>query len=430
MKLSPEKEHQIFTDEVKVIEANLKDIANGNAPQELFEYSQNKINKLAERFEDNEKLGKARYKLYELQALLYYFQNRDDDALEFIEQAVETKGATYKRAEHLIETIKSEPAKPQNISRTDTVNTTNQKIPLELQFLIKSYKTNAIIMGVISILTFYFIPFAVFYFIVASKIKPDELPNRKQLKWAAILGLPLCLGLIPLLVDIEFWRLNRKLKEFDEKGPEAFKSDEQYLVDEPRRKKRSRRALIVLLSIIAIFVVLIVVAIVSSSSDTTTDSGSFLNSESVTPYSSAEHGFVVSFPGFPTTEHDSLDVQGVSVPYTYYSKDIDNGSRVYAVQVVQYPVSEFNLSGQERGSLDGSINGTAQTDGFTLVTSSNNGTFRGYPSATATYRYSKDGESGDVYAQNFIKGNTLYVVMTIGESKTTFDNFVESFRFN
>jgi hypothetical protein len=426
----PSKIKQEYTDEIRVIEANIKDFANGTAPTELYKYNQEKLDKLAERYQNNEQLGTARYKLYELQALIYYFQNKDDEALDFINHAIDVKGASYKRAEQLIETIKSEPAEPLNISRTNTVNTTNQKIPLELQFLIKSYKTNAIIMGVISILTFYFIPFAVFYFIIASKIKPEELPNRNQLKWAAILGLPLSLGLIPLLVDIEFWRLNRKLKEFDKKGPEAFKSDEEFLAGEPKRKKRSRRALIVLLSITAIFVVLIVVAIVSSSSDTNTDSGSFLNSESVTPYTSAQHGFTVSFPGFPTTEKSNIDVEGVSVPYTYYSKEIDNGNKFYATQVVEYPASDFDFTGQERGSLDGSINGMAQGEGITLVTSSNNATFLGYPSASATFKASSDGQTYDMYTVNFLKGNNLYVLMTAGETKASFDNFVSSFRLN
>lgn len=110
MDMPTSKLRQEYTEEIKVIEANIKDIASGTAPQELYGYSQNKLDKLAERFQDNERLGAARYKLYELQALLYYFQNRDDDALAFIRQAIEIKGTSYKRAERLIEQIGSTPA--------------------------------------------------------------------------------------------------------------------------------------------------------------------------------------------------------------------------------------------------------------------------------------------------------------------------------
>jgi hypothetical protein len=109
MDLPSTKLREEYADEIKVIETNIKDIASGTAPQELYKYSQNKLDRLADRFQHNEQLGTARYKLYELQALLYYFQNRDDDALEFIQQAVETKGSSYKRAEQLIEQIQSAP---------------------------------------------------------------------------------------------------------------------------------------------------------------------------------------------------------------------------------------------------------------------------------------------------------------------------------
>ena len=423
--MSEIKSRQEYTDEIKVIEANIKDIASGEAPQSLYEHSQNKLDKLAEHFQYNEQLGTARYKLYELQALLYYFQNRDDDALAFIQQAIDVKGSSYKRAEQLIEQLQAEPAEHNHKMTSD------HDLPLELQSLIKGLRTSAIIMAVLSIISIYFIPWGIFYIVLATKLKPEKLPNRKLIKGAAIATLPLCMALIPILVDIEFWRMNRRLKEYEEQGAKAFKSDKDFLTGEPKRKKRNKISLAILLSIIAIFVVLIIVAIVSSSSDSTNSGrGSFLNSEAPTPYTSAQHGFTVNFPGFPTTENSSLDVRGVSVPYTYYSKDIDNGNKSYAVQVVEYPTSDFDLSGQERGSLDGGINGTAQTDGFTLVTSSNSGTFLGYPSATATYRYNKDGEAYDVYSHNFIKGNDMYVLMIIGESKAEFDTFVNSFRFN
>lgn len=429
MDISPTRLRQEYSDEIKVVEANIKDIASGTAPQELYEYSQKKLDSLAEKYQYNEQLGTARYKLYELQALLYYYQDKDDDALAFIQQAIETKGASYSRAERLLEQLQSTPAVALGHGKSSYPNPANHELPLELQALTKSLRTSAIIMTVISVISVYFILWAVFYIILATKLKPEKLPSRKLIKGAAIATLPLCIGLIPIIIDVEFWRGNRRLKEFEEQGAQAFISDKEFLVGDKKRKKSSKRAWIILLSLIAIFAVIIVVAVVSSNSSSS-NSGSSLNSETVTPYTSAEHGFVVSFPGFPTTEHSSLDVQGTSVPYTYYSKDIDNGSKSYAVQVVEYPTSDFNLSGQERGSLDGSINGMAQSSGTKLVTSSNNGTFLGYPSATATFSVDSDGQSYDMYSQNFIKGNDMYVLITVGEDKATFDTFVNSFKFN
>ena len=109
----------------KLLKRMLKDIASGTAP-ELYEYSQSKLDNLANRFQDNERLGTARYKLYELQALLYYYQDRDEDALAFIQQAVEVKGSSYKRAEQLIEQIESAPAdiavQRQHMKKSDSHN--------------------------------------------------------------------------------------------------------------------------------------------------------------------------------------------------------------------------------------------------------------------------------------------------------------------
>lgn len=119
MELPHSKLREEYTNEIKVIEANIKDIASGDAPQELYNYSQNKLDKLAERFQYYEKLGTARYKLYELQAILYYFQNKDNDALAFIKQAIKMKGESYKRAEQLINQINDTPKEPQASTKSE-----------------------------------------------------------------------------------------------------------------------------------------------------------------------------------------------------------------------------------------------------------------------------------------------------------------------
>lgn len=312
--------------------------------------------------------------------------------------------------------------------------TIQQELPLQLQSQIKSLRTSAIIMVVISIISVYFIPWAVFYLILATMLKPKELPNRKLVKGAAIATLPLCLGLIPIIIDSEFWRMNRRLKEFEEQGSKAFISDEEFLAGEPKRKKRNIITWSILGSLVAILAIILIYAIVSNSSGTGSSNtiDSSVSSETPTPYTSSEHGFVVSFPGFPTTEHSNMDIQGVSVPITYYSKEINNvnnGNKAYGVQVIKYPASNFNLSGQERGALDGGINGMAQISGYKLINSSNNGTFLGYPSASATYTFSGNGNIYDVYSLSFLKGNDLYILLTVGEGKIAFDNFVNSFKF-
>lgn len=146
----------------------------------------------------------------------------------------------------------------------------NSELPLQLQALIRGTRTSAIIMAILAAISIYFIPWAIFYIILATKLKPEKVPNRKLIKGAAIATLPLCTAIIPIFIDIEFWRMNRRLKEYEEKGPKAFVSDKEFLAGEPKRKKRNIIAWTVLLSIIAIFIVLIVIAISSSSSSSDT----------------------------------------------------------------------------------------------------------------------------------------------------------------
>lgn len=202
--------------------------------------------------------------------------------------------------------------------------------------------------------------------------------------------------------------------------------------------KKTTQVAVVIGSIIAALVLLVGLGLLirnmSDDSETNsaddTNSSSFLDDSDMTPYVSSEYNFTVDFPGFPATEHSTLDVEGAAVPYTQYVKETDNGSKAYMLQVATYPESDFDLTGQERGSLDGAINGSAQNSGATIVNSSNDGTFHGYPSAEATLSYAEAGTTYTMYALYFIKDNALYTLMTIGVDEDAFDAFTESFKFN
>lgn len=194
----------------------------------------------------------------------------------------------------------------------------SNELPLELQSLIKSTRTSAIIMAILAVISVYFIPWAIFYIIMASKLSPDKLPSRKLVKGAAIATLPLCTAIIPIFIDIEFWRMNRRLKEYETEGAKAFISDKEFLAGEPKRKRRNKIAWAILLIIIAIFGILIAVAISSDSNNSSNGISntptSLLTNETLTPYNSVEHGFKVNFPGFPEIERETLQFEGYSSP--------------------------------------------------------------------------------------------------------------------
>lgn len=101
MQLPQSKARQTYIEQVKVIEANLKDATSGETNKSLLAQVQKRLDSLAEKYQFSEEIGTARYKLYELQALVHYFSGHDDDALDFINQAIETRGETYAKAEKL-----------------------------------------------------------------------------------------------------------------------------------------------------------------------------------------------------------------------------------------------------------------------------------------------------------------------------------------
>lgn len=101
MQLPQSKERQEYINRVKAVEAKLKAATANGKNQTLLSQVQNEIDRLAQKYQYDKGIGKAVYKLYELQALTHYFNNEDDDALDFINQAIESRGDNYPRAEKL-----------------------------------------------------------------------------------------------------------------------------------------------------------------------------------------------------------------------------------------------------------------------------------------------------------------------------------------
>lgn len=101
MQLPHSETRESYIQHIKVIEANLKDATSGETDRALLAQVQKRLDALADKYQYSEEIGTARYKLYELQALVHYFDGNDDGALDFINQAIETRGDSYARAEKL-----------------------------------------------------------------------------------------------------------------------------------------------------------------------------------------------------------------------------------------------------------------------------------------------------------------------------------------
>jgi len=152
------------------------------------------------------------------------------------------------------------------------------------------------------------------------------------------------------------------------------------------------------------------------------------NSTDWKPYRASEHGFTVSFPGFPVAERQDLDVYGIIVPHTTYTKE--SKDKVFIVAVSSYPKNKIDIMTDPRSALDGSINGSAQNSDSVIVTSDNNIEFLGNPAASATLKNTTEGKRIIMYCLYFLKDNNLYTIMTVGAERDQFDYMVDSFHFN
>lgn len=156
MQLPHSQARQKYIEQIKVVEANLKDATSGEKDKVLIAQVQKRLDSLAEKYQFNEEIGTARYKLYELQALVHYFNGHDDDALDFINQAIDTRGETYAKAEKIKKRLSlgdSYVTKTANPDKMTKEQRRKQKVGLEgwLAFFIVGVSLG-ILLGLINLL--------------------------------------------------------------------------------------------------------------------------------------------------------------------------------------------------------------------------------------------------------------------------------------
>jgi hypothetical protein len=124
MNLPKSKAKETFISEIKTVEANLKDATAGEPDERQLSEIQKRLDKLADKYQYDEEIGKYRYKLYELQALLHYFNGDDRDAYAFINTAIDTRGESYPRAEKLLTQLGTDdyedvPSDPKDLTKQE-----------------------------------------------------------------------------------------------------------------------------------------------------------------------------------------------------------------------------------------------------------------------------------------------------------------------
>lgn len=155
MQLPHSKAAQGYKEQIKTVELNLREATSGERDDSLLSMVQKRLDALAEKYQYNEEIGAARYKLYELQALVHYFNGHDDDALDFINQAIETRGENYPKAEKLKQQLSlgdSYVSKTTNPDKMTKQQRRDQKIGLEgwLAFFVVGVSLG-ILLGIINL---------------------------------------------------------------------------------------------------------------------------------------------------------------------------------------------------------------------------------------------------------------------------------------
>lgn len=109
MELPYAKHREKYIELILELEEDLKSATNNSEATDLTLHTiQQKLDAVASKYQDDDKIGSARYKLYELQAFVHYFNHDDDKAFDFINTAMDIKGSSYEKAEKFKNTLISE----------------------------------------------------------------------------------------------------------------------------------------------------------------------------------------------------------------------------------------------------------------------------------------------------------------------------------
>jgi hypothetical protein len=202
-------------------------------------------------------------------------------------------------------------------------------------------------------------------------------------------------------------------------------------------KSPGQQALSGIISIVVILIVGAVVRTVFADHGNGSISDQVQNAISDTspqPFTSTAFGFKISFPGYPTVNNETQQIDGYSIPLTVYQRSNDSNSTYLAAA---YDLSSLpDLSGDPNSVLEGALNGDVETvakaDGITTasITSSSFNQFSGLPGIQATVNIkANDGTDYTGYFQIFLKANKMFAIETVGISQSDFNTFVQSFSF-
>lgn len=90
---------------LKVITSLEKKLKNPKLTTDVVPKLQEQLVEIAEKYQYDERIGKERYKIYELQGLIFFYQSNDEQAIEMLDTAQDIYGGAYDYAHSLQQQI-------------------------------------------------------------------------------------------------------------------------------------------------------------------------------------------------------------------------------------------------------------------------------------------------------------------------------------
>ncbi len=84
---------------------------------------QMQLDKLSQRYQNDESIGADRYRLYQAQAMIHYWRNDDSQAVDWMQEAINVKGSSFELADNFLAHVH----KPEEYRQPTKVNRLNRK---------------------------------------------------------------------------------------------------------------------------------------------------------------------------------------------------------------------------------------------------------------------------------------------------------------
>lgn len=163
-----------------------------------------------------------------------------------------------------------------------------------------------------------------------------------------------------------------------------------------------------------------------SGSGTTNEVKSVLSSEELRDYSPEGGDFTVLMPGIPEIGQRTYEQNRLKVPIESYERSIENGSKVYLLEVHDYQGHSFDT----KSLMDDRLKNRLVELGNTNLSSSIRSTYKGYPTLEAVFTVPSGDITTDGFVRYLVKDTKLYVIQLRGGNLETFTRFADSLRFN